>query len=147
MKLYILKFTKELIFKIYNSENNIKYDFIISPNSNPDLIKIKYKGADSLYIQNGVLFVKTSLVDIIENKPIAYQFINNKNVSVNCNYILNDDIVQFEFPEGYDKNYELVIDPLIVFSTYSNSTSDNKAFTATYDTSGNTYVGGIVFGS
>ena len=39
----------------------------------------------------------------------------------------------------------MVIDPTVVFSTYSGSTADNWGYTATYDSHGNLYGGGIAF--
>ena len=39
----------------------------------------------------------------------------------------------------------LVIDPVLVFSSYSGSTSDNWGFTATYDNLGHAYGGGAQF--
>src|SRR5690606_33999439 len=50
------------------------------------------------------------------------------------------------FPEGYDNSRELIIDPELIFSTYSGATSRNFGMTATYDSQGNAYAGGIVFG-
>ena len=55
-----------------------------------------------------------------------------------------DDVVSFSFPKGYDKSSRLIIDPELIFSTYSGSTADNWGFTATYDDEGNLYSGGIV---
>ncbi|MBL8156787.1 MAG: hypothetical protein JNM70_21600, partial [Anaerolineae bacterium] len=40
----------------------------------------------------------------------------------------------------------LVIDPVVVFSTYSGSNADNFGSTATYDESGHLYGGGSTFG-
>lgn len=43
----------------------------------------------------------------------------------------------------YDPTLTLVIDPTVVFSSYSGSTADNWGYTATYDSHGNLYGGGI----
>lgn len=134
-------------FKIYEKDENLKYDFIVAPHANPKKIKMVYNGADELTIKNGVLYVKTTITDIIENKPFAYQIINNKRVEVACKFKLKNKTVRFVFPKAYNKDYELVIDPFLVFGSYTNSTSDNFGFTATYDTLGNLYGAGIVFGN
>ena len=102
---------------------------------------------NDIYIENGVLYVKTTITDIIENKPYAYQIINNEKIKVECNYKLRKNILKFEFPNGYDKSNTLIIDPVLIFSTYSGSTAANYGFTATYDTLGFTYAGSIVFGT
>mgnify|MGYP000082494726 CR=1 FL=1 len=134
-------------FKIYESQTNMKYDFVVRPGGKTKNIEIEYTGADEMYIENGILYVKTSLTDIIENKPFSYQIINGETVTVPCKFRLRKNKVSFVFPDGYDKNYELIIDPFLVFSSYSGSTADNFGFTATYDTLGFTYGAGNVFGT
>ncbi|MEN8957964.1 MAG: PKD domain-containing protein, partial [Flavobacteriales bacterium] len=134
-------------FKIYESQGNMKYDFIVEPGGNHKDIKIEYKGADDLYIENGVLYVKTSLTDIVENKPYAYQIIEGKKVEVACNFKLRNNVLRFTLPDGYNKSFTLIIDPVLVFSSYSGSSADNFGFTATYDSLGQTYGAGIVFGT
>ncbi len=47
--------------------------------------------------------------------------------------------------KGYDKNAELVIDPTLIFSTYTGSRSGNWGFTATPGADGSFFAGGIVF--
>ena len=40
----------------------------------------------------------------------------------------------------------MIIDPQLIFSTYSGSIADNWGFTATFDNDNNVYSGGIAFG-
>ncbi len=131
-------------FKIYNHENQLKYDFIVSANANPDVIQLQYEGAN-VFLEHGNLHVRTTLGEMIEQRPYAYQVINGKKKEVPCEYILENNILGFSFPEGYDSGKELIIDPLLIFSTYSGSFSDNWGNTATFDEEGNLYSGGIVF--
>ena len=63
-------------FKLYEHKGNMKYDFILAPKTNPANIELVYQGADKIYIENGNLYIKTTISDIIENKPFAYQIIN-----------------------------------------------------------------------
>ena len=131
-------------FKIYSRENQLKYDFIVTPGSNPDVIKLKYEGA-SVFLEHGNLHVRTTLGEMIEQRPYAYQIINGQKKEVPCKYILENKVLSFSFPEEYDSSQELIIDPLLIFSTYSGSFSDNWGNTATFDEDGNLYSGGIVF--
>jgi len=134
----------DLILKI--SDNAYKYDFIIKPNANIEQIKINYLGSDKISLENGNLIIKTSVNDLIEQKPYAYQIYDGKKIEVDCNYFLEEEIVSFEFPRGYDKSKELIIDPYIVFSRISGSNADNFGYTATYDSEENAYGAGSVFG-
>jgi len=71
---------------------------------------------------------------------------NQTKESIRVNYVLNDSTVRFKLPFGIKRNYKVVVDPVLVFSTFSGSTADNFGCTATYDEDGNAYSGGTVFG-
>ncbi len=133
--------------QFYSKIFNLKYDFIVQPNADPNQIKLNYKGADNVSIRNGRLHVFTEVNHIIEDKPYAYQVIDGNKVEVVCNYVLNDNTVSFEFPEGYDRTYELVIDPTLIFSTYSGSTANNFGYSATFDSKGFLYAASSAFGT
>ncbi|MGV3505047.1 MAG: gliding motility-associated C-terminal domain-containing protein [Adhaeribacter sp.] len=130
--------------QLYEKNGHLKYDFLVAPHTDPKIIRMAYKGADQLALVSGALHIQTSLNKVIENKPVAYQHINGQRKNIPCRFILEGNIVSFDFPQGYDSNQPLVIDPELVFSTFSGSTSDNWGFTATYDQEGNMYSGGIV---
>lgn len=72
---------------------------------------------------------------------------NGKKKVVPCKFVLNGNNLSFEFPNGYDIQKELIIDPTWIFSTFTGSSADNWGFTATYDDNGNFYGGGIAFSS
>lgn len=130
--------------KIYSHDLKSKYDFVVQPNADVTKIKMSYTGVTSITIINDALKIKTSVGEITEEKPYAYQIIKGKQVEVPCQYQLIDNTVGFVFPNGYDNQVELIIDPILVGSTYSGSTADNWGNTATYDNQGNMYAGGIV---
>jgi len=137
---------KGIDLKVYSNDHHFKYDFIIAPNSDYRQIKTNYKGTNGLSISKGNLIVKTSIVDIVELRPYAYQLVNNKEIAVECDFEINDNIVSYKIGE-YNPSLPLIIDPTLVFCTYSGSTADNWGYTATYDQLGNMYSGGSVFGT
>ncbi len=130
----------------FGKEGNLKYDVIVSAGADANVLKMQYDGADALYLKNGKLIVVNAFNSVEESIPLAYQIINGTQKSVECRYVLNGTTVSFEFPNGYDSSKELVIDPTLVFSSYTGSTSNNFGFTATYDQNGALYGGGIDFG-
>lgn len=135
-------------FKIYSDGSAMKSDYIVHKNGNPKDLKFQYQGTDGISIdKNGNLNIKTSINTINELHPYAYQLINGKEKTVACEYSLNGNTLSFKLPEGYDKNYDLIIDPTLVFSTYSGSYSDNWGSSATNDNEGNMFLGGVAFGS
>lgn len=128
---------------LYSQGPNFKYDFIVHPGANPSKIVLNYKGADGLRIENGHLFIKTSVYDLIEQKPYAYQDVNGVKVEIPCHYVLRGNNLSFAFSGSYDPNLPLIIDPTLIASTYSGSFADNWGFTATYDAAQNIYMAGI----
>lgn len=129
----------------FGQETGFKYEFHLKPGANPASIQLKYSGVDAVYLKNGELFIETSVTDFYEQKPFAYQQIEGNNIAVPCEFRLINNVLSFVFPKGYNKRYPLIIDPQLIFSTYSGSTADNWGNSATYDEDGNTYMVGIAF--
>jgi gliding motility-associated-like protein len=131
---------------VEGTNENLKYSFKISPQIDPSVIQYKIDGADGYSIaENGDLHVKNRFGEIVEQKPIAWNIINGEKKNVKVKFKLTKGIVSFYFPNSYNKNYPLIIDPVLTFSTFSGSTMDNWGMTATPDLKGNLYAGGIVF--
>jgi gliding motility-associated-like protein len=133
--------------RIFTQNTAIKYEFEVAPKANPMHIALRYEGATGIRLEsNGNLTVESSLQTITEYKPYTFQVINGEEVEVPSRFILDGDLLRFDFPKGYNSDYELIIDPRLVFSTYSGSVSDNWGNCAAFDSEGNTYTGGTVFG-
>ena len=134
-------------FQVLGFDNSIKYNFYVAPMADANAIQLAYEGVDKITLTNGALTFKTSLNEQVEQKPFAYQWIEGQKVEVPCQFVLENTTVKFSFPRGYDKKFELVIDPILVFACSSGSLTDNFGMTATYDSQGNLYSGGTVFGA
>jgi gliding motility-associated-like protein len=141
-----LNFYPKIDFKFYSNDFALKYDFIVHPGGDVDDIQIEYSGVESLKLEDERLLISTSVNNVYEQKPIAWQLVNGEKKMIACNYVLVGQRLSFEFPKGYDKNIDLIIDPELIFSSYSGSTSDNFGYTATYDEDGNLYTGSSSFG-
>lgn len=131
--------------KYYSSYGQLKYDFIIHVGGEVNDIGWEYEGVD-FSLQKGHIILETSLGKVVEQSPYAYQMIDGEETKVECYYVDRDGIIGFECGD-YDKTQPLIIDPVLIFATFTGSTSDNWGYTATYDDDENTYIGGIVFGS
>jgi len=130
-----------------SDKGQAKYDFIVYAGSDASRIKLRFEGLDGIRIsKEGNLVLKTSVGEITEMAPYAYQYFGGEMKEVPCRYQLNGNELQFGFPKGYDNSQNLIIDPTIVFATLTGSTADNWGFTATYDAAGNLYAGGIANG-
>ena len=131
----------------YTDNGNLKYDFIVHPGGDVNRIAMYIDGANNIQVKDGQLVIKTSVDEVREAIPHSYQVASVGRKEVSCSYKLKGNIVRFNINDEISTQSTLVIDPQLVFSTFSGSTVDNWGFTATYDGLGNLYAGGIVFGS
>ena len=123
---------------------NLKYDLIVSPNTDPSKIQWRYEGQNELYLdEDGNLHVVNRFGEMIEHAPTAWTIRNKKKVKVR--FVLEGNSLRYDI-ENYDQSDTLVIDPDLTFSTFSGSAADNWGFTACPDGDGNVFGGGVVFG-
>ena len=128
----------------FTEVGNLKYDFVLSPKADPNLISMQYIGLNGISLKEGNLVLQTSIDDVLEMAPFAFQEIDGERVRIECSYILDGDVVKFKLGK-YNRRFPLVIDPELIFSSFSGSSADNFGFTATYSVDGGLYGGGIVF--
>ena len=135
--------------RVYWHQLSLKYEFAAKPGADVSHINLRYSGTDQVKVnESGQVEVKTPISQFGEEKPYSFQTINKRAIDVPSRFVQEkDQSIHFEFPKGYDKSQTLVIDPELIFSTYSGSVPDNWGHTATYDEEGNLYNGGTVFGT
>lgn len=126
--------------------DGLKYEFRVAPGANPMQIHWKYEGATYVEIdEDGSLVVENSIRNLSDSRPFAYQLIGGDTVQVNCEFMKKGEEWGFTLGQ-YRKDVELVIDPTLIFGSYSGSTTDNWGYCATYDGQGNLYSGSIANG-
>ena len=135
----------DLLF--FEKEGDLKYEFHLQPKANPEKICLRYSGHQKIRLnRSGNLEVHSRIGVIGEKKPYAYQVKNGRIIQVDCKFVLDGDEVRFKFGE-YDADVELIIDPELVFATYSGSVTNNFGMTGTYAYDGKGYSAGILFGN
>ena len=134
--------------KIYGTNNQMEYDFIVSPGSEPANILLAFEGIDALTIDNkGDLIINTALTQLTHLKPIIYQVIDGKRYTREGSFKLAGNTVSFALGD-YDTTYPLIIDPLTLsYSTYLGGWSSEIANGIAVDTAGNAYVAGYTYSS
>jgi gliding motility-associated-like protein len=132
--------------RFYTSNATLKYDVIVHPGGDPSKVILYFDGVDGLKVKDESLQIKTSVGTIQEMAPYTYALNKDQRNDVACSYEVRGNFVQFKLNSAYDKSSTLVIDPSVIFISYTGSTADNWGFTATYDGAGNFYAGGVVFG-
>jgi hypothetical protein len=134
----------DIDLRYYQNENNLKYDFIVYPGAKVNQIKLRYKDADGLEIdQLGNIIIKTSMEDLIDYDLLVYQDYNDTQHYIDGNFkILNNLEYGFEISGDYNTKEVLVIDPTVKleYSTFLGNGAYCDAITV--DNNGSTIVTG-----
>jgi gliding motility-associated-like protein len=136
---------KGVDLEINSYGSHVKTNFVVSPNTNPSIIQLRYEGADGVKLIDDDIQINTWFGDITEKKPESFQRLDKFTNKIFSAYELHNNIVSYRFGE-YDKKKELIIDPIWIFGTYSGSLSDNFGMSSAFDAAGNAYAGGTVYG-
>jgi hypothetical protein len=147
---------KNIDLKIYGIEKQIEYDWIVKPGGNPGDIRFQYKNIKGTRLDDeGNLLVKTDFGELMHKKPVSYQPVpvgagsqtcpqQRKNVNVTFKKI-SGNTYGFEVEE-YDKNYELIIDPVVLaYSTYLGGSSFEWGYDIAVDIIDHVYVTGETY--
>lgn len=130
--------------RYYTDNGFLKYDIIVKPGGDVSKIALKYNGVDQVQTRKGELLIETSVGELKESVPFTYQAGLTGRKEINCKYSVKNNVVRFDV-KNYDPAATLIIDPVIVFCSFSGSSADNWGFTATYGPDGSLFGGGIVF--
>ena len=125
--------------KVYSTGTFMKYDLLVAPGADVRDIQMQFNGVEPNIDEQGDLVIHTSVNTVVEQAPYAYQVIDGVETMVPCRYVMKGGKLSFDFPEGYDKTRQLVIDPVLKFATYTGSTGHMYGYCTAYDEDGNMY--------
>jgi len=127
----------------YPSEDYFEQDFELRPGVDPRVIRMQFRGADSVRLEAGAVYIAAGKEVIVWKAPQVYQRDRSrKKVTVAAKY-QRDESGNIGFALGdYDRSRPLVIDPVITFSTYFGRAGADVAGRSAVDTQGNLYFAG-----
>jgi hypothetical protein len=128
----------------YGTQGQLEYDFTIAPGSDPRVITLVFDGVRQTRIDpSGELVLCMAGGEVRFHAPRAYQLHNGQQQEASSRYVMTGkDRVGFRVA-GYDRHRSLVIDPVLVYSTYLGGNSSyygDYANGITVDAAGNAYV-------
>lgn len=130
----------------YGTDGQLEYDFIVAAGADPSPIALAISGAHGLSIAaNGDLHLDLGGRTLVQRAPVAYQLAGaNERLPVAARYRI-DAAGQIGFELGaYDRSRALVIDPVLVYSSYLGGNGDEQAFDIA-ERNGESYVTGRTF--
>jgi len=127
----------------YSNQRQLEYDFIVSPGADPENIRLAFEGVHARRIDDrGDLVLETRTDPVRLQKPVIYQEVDGRRQQIAGAYVL-EDTGDVTFQVGaYDTARPLVIDPVLVYSTYLGGTGYDLALDIAVDPTGSAYVVG-----
>jgi len=139
--------------RFYGTNRQLEYDVVVKPGNDPSRVRLSYRGIEGFEVtQQGDLNLSLKQgAKLIQKKPVVYQEIGGKRVDRQGRYKLMESFPGtegyfFGFEVGpYDRQYALIIDPVLVFTTHFGGISDDYSYAIAVDDSGDSYVTGLTF--
>jgi hypothetical protein len=127
----------------HGRQGRLEYDFVVSPGSDPQAIRVHIEGADAMRLDDrGNLLLETRAGRLVQQAPVVYQDVDGERRPVGGAYRMNrGGDVSFEVGR-YDPAHPLVIDPVLEYSTYLGGSSGDWGSAIAVDSAGNAYVTG-----
>jgi uncharacterized protein (TIGR03437 family) len=128
---------------LHGRDQSLEYDFVVAPGISPAAIRLRYDNAQSMRLDvNGDLLVRTAYGEVRQHRPEIYQTIEGKRQAIRGRFrILSAHETGFELGR-YDRTRELVIDPVLTYSTFLAGTGTAKLNAMALDAGGSVYLTG-----
>jgi len=127
----------------YGRDRRVEHDFVVSVGADPSVIRMKFRGADRMRLDEaGDLVLRVGREQVRQLKPVAYQEIAGVRRPVEARYkVLSRNEAGFTLG-SYDRSKPLVIDPVLVYSSYLGGTGIDVATAVCVDKTGFVWVAG-----
>jgi hypothetical protein len=127
----------------YGNHQQLEYDFAVSAGADPQRIQFEIQGASNTSLDaDGNLILATTSGKLLFKSPIVYQESGRQRVPVKGGYVIKDaSHIGFQL-EHYDASKSLVIDPVLLYSTYLGGSGTEQPTGIAVDGSGSVYITG-----
>lgn len=138
----------------YGNQSQLEFDFVVAPGASPAAIQLGFAGQRRLSIaSNGDLRLDGLRGQIVLHKPLVYQEEKGLRKPIPASFRLAaGNTVTFRIG-NYDPGRPLIIDPVLVYSTYLGSSWSNSPGLGdsgngiAVDAKGSVYVVGATYGT
>jgi Chitobiase/beta-hexosaminidase C-terminal domain/MBG domain (YGX type)/Bacterial Ig-like domain (group 3)/Beta-propeller repeat len=134
----------------YGNQRQLEYDFVVAAGADPKPVRLHFAGAAKLKLKaDGDLEVIGRNGEVVFHKPEIYQMKDGQRRPVEGSFkLMARNNVGFALG-SYDHARELVIDPVLVYSTFLGGNSGgnymDQGYCIAVDNAGNAYAAGIAY--
>ena len=126
----------------YGNQGHLEYDFQVAPGADPAQALLEFNGARKLELKSGALVIRSESGSVQLQAPRVYQEIAGRQQPVEGSFVLRGGKRAGFAIGAYDRSRELVIDPVLTFSSYFGGSGDERATSVAVDGSFNIYLTG-----
>jgi hypothetical protein len=103
---------------LHGNDNHLEQDFVVHPGADPKDIDLHFEGVkEARRTAEGDLELQTGGASFRLKKPQAYQVLDGKEHPITVGYSVQPGTVRFRLGP-YDAHADLIIDPVLVYSTF-----------------------------
>lgn len=126
----------------YGRERSVEYDFVLRAGADPSVIRFKLEGAESASINAaGELVLKVRGGELRQQAPVIYQNGPQGAELVSGGYLVQGKNISFRVG-AFDHSRELIIDPVLAYSTYLGGSGSDEANAIDVGATGDAYITG-----
>src|SRR6267154_1393445 len=127
------------------NQRELEYDLVVHPGADVNAFWVRFAGSQPVLADNGDIVLKTSKGEVRQHKPRVWQESNGQRTEVECSYVIaKSGDVGFVL-SNYDRSADVVVDPIISYSTYLGGTNDDRLAGVAVDGTGYAYVAGSTY--
>ncbi|WP_455393061.1 DUF7948 domain-containing protein [[Eubacterium] cellulosolvens] len=125
----------------YLQPEGLKYEFLLHPGANPDIIRLQIEGHQTMKVVDNDLVIKTHHGHSIYDSGLKIYYNDEAGGTIQGTFqLLGEGVYTFKLAD-YDSNRGITIDPLI-FSTFIGSSNIDEAWDIALDSNNNSYLTG-----
>lgn len=126
----------------YGSQGQLEYDFQVAPGADPARPELEFDSSTRPELKGGDLVLHGEGDSVRLHAPHVYQRLGSREQSVEGHFALRAaNRVGFEVGR-YDHSRELIIDPILTYSTYFGGSGSESNASVAVDNAGNIYLVG-----